>query len=115
MDFQNKIIVVTGAASGIGLALATRFVREGATVIASDLNADTGAQKAAEIGARFVAANVAKEEEIGALVADVLAREGRIDAGEEARQEVARDGDAGGLRRLYFRAGHKRDLTPCRG
>ncbi|MDL2343983.1 SDR family oxidoreductase [Deinococcus sp. MIMF12] len=79
MDFQNKIIVVTGSASGIGLALATRFVQEGATVIASDLNAEAGAQKAAEIGARFVPANVAREEEIQALIEGVLAQEGRID------------------------------------
>ncbi|WP_027461183.1 SDR family NAD(P)-dependent oxidoreductase [Deinococcus murrayi] len=79
MDFQGKIIVVTGAASGIGLALATRFVREGATVVASDLNAEVGARKAAEIGARFVPANVAKEEDLQALIEGVLAREGRID------------------------------------
>lgn len=79
MDFPNKIIVVTGAASGIGLALATRFVREGATVIASDRNEEVGAAKAAEIGARFVPADVGQEEGVSDLIADVLRREGRID------------------------------------
>ncbi|MGI8747685.1 MAG: SDR family NAD(P)-dependent oxidoreductase, partial [Deinococcus sp.] len=63
MQVRDKVVVVTGAASGIGLALATRFVQEGARVVASDLNAELGAQKAAGIGARFVAANVGKEEE----------------------------------------------------
>ena len=37
MKLQGKIVVVTGVASGIGLGPATRFVAEGATVIASDL------------------------------------------------------------------------------
>ena len=79
MDFQNKVIVVTGAASGIGLALAARFVQEGATVIASDRNAEQGAAEAARIGARFRAADVGQESEIKALIDDVLANEGRID------------------------------------
>jgi NAD(P)-dependent dehydrogenase (short-subunit alcohol dehydrogenase family) len=42
MELTKKIAVVTGAASGIGLALATRFVQEGASVIASDRNQELG-------------------------------------------------------------------------
>ena len=79
MNIKNKIVVVTGSASGIGLALVTRFRQEGATVIASDLNAELGAQKAAELGVRFVAANVAKEDDIVRLIDDVEAGEGPID------------------------------------
>lgn len=79
MEFQNKIIVVTGAASGIGLALATRFVREGATVVASDRNVAGGEAQAAQIGVRFVPADVSQEEGVANLIADVLGREGRID------------------------------------
>lgn len=79
MDFNGKVIVVTGAASGIGLALLTRFVQEGATVVASDRNAELGAQKAAEIGARFVAADIGQEDGVKGLIDDVLAQEGRID------------------------------------
>ena len=78
MDFQGKIIVVTGAASGIGLALATRFAQEGATVIASDRNPD-GAQKAQAIGARFISADISKEEGVKGIIDDVLGQEGRID------------------------------------
>ncbi|MFC4455027.1 SDR family oxidoreductase [Deinococcus sonorensis] len=76
---QGRVIVVTGAASGIGLALATRFAQLGGRVVAADLNAEMGAQKAAEIGARFVPVNVLKEEDIQRLIEDVEAQEGPID------------------------------------
>jgi NAD(P)-dependent dehydrogenase (short-subunit alcohol dehydrogenase family) len=79
MELKHKTVVVTGSASGIGLALATRFVQEGAVVIASDRNAEVGAQKAQEIGARFVATDVGQEADIKALIDDVLGREGQID------------------------------------
>lgn len=78
MDFNGKVIVVTGAASGIGLALATRFVKEGARVIASDRNPD-GAVRAQEIGARFIAADISQEEGVKGIIDDVLAQEGHID------------------------------------
>lgn len=78
MDFNGKVIVVTGAASGIGLALATRFVKEGARVITSDRNPD-GAVRAQEIGARFIAADISHEEGVKGIIDDVLAQEGHID------------------------------------
>ena len=79
MDIAGKVVVVTGGANGIGLGLCTRFVAEGATVILSDLPGAEGPAAAAAIGARFVAADVGQEAQIAALVADVLAAEGRID------------------------------------
>ena len=79
MQIKGKVVVVTGSASGIGLALVQRFVKEGAKVIASDLNAELGAQKAAEVGVRFVAANVAQEADIVRLIDNVYATEGPID------------------------------------
>lgn len=78
MEFKDRVIVVTGAASGIGLALATRFVQEGAKVIASD-RSPQGAAKAQEIGARFVQVDVGNEQEIKGLIDDVLSKEGHID------------------------------------
>lgn len=78
MEFKDKVIVVTGAASGIGLALATRFVGEGARVITSDRNSD-GAVRAQEIGARFIAADISHEEGVKGIIDDVLAQEGHID------------------------------------
>ena len=40
MQLQGKVAVVTGAASGIGLAIATRFAAEGASVVAGDWNGE---------------------------------------------------------------------------
>ena len=37
MKFENKIVVITGAAGGIGRALTTRFIKEGAKVVAADI------------------------------------------------------------------------------
>jgi NAD(P)-dependent dehydrogenase (short-subunit alcohol dehydrogenase family) len=57
-QFEGKIALVTGGASGIGRASATRLVAEGATVVVVDVNED-GAKLAAELGGRFIHADVA--------------------------------------------------------
>lgn len=57
----NKICVVTGAARGIGRAIAARFHAEGARVILTDIDAGAGAAAAAEIGCRFIALDVREE------------------------------------------------------
>jgi NAD(P)-dependent dehydrogenase (short-subunit alcohol dehydrogenase family) len=57
----NKICVVTGAARGIGRAIAARFHDEGAIVIITDLDETTGAATAAEIGCRFEKLDVREE------------------------------------------------------
>ncbi|MBO9449688.1 SDR family oxidoreductase [Tropicibacter sp. R16_0] len=80
MDVENKIVVVTGAASGIGRALAQRFAANGAKkVVCSDLNL-TGAQEvASEIDGVAIATNVGVEEDIKALIEQVEAEIGPID------------------------------------
>lgn len=57
----NKICVVTGAASGIGRAIAARFHGEGAIVIATDIDGARGAATAGEIGCRFERLDVREE------------------------------------------------------
>ena len=79
MNVKDKVAVVTGGASGIGLALCTRFAAEGAHVVLSDLSQEACERQAAPIGALPVAADVGREEEIANLVASTIDRFGRID------------------------------------
>jgi NAD(P)-dependent dehydrogenase (short-subunit alcohol dehydrogenase family) len=58
---QTKICVITGAASGIGRAIAARFHAEGATVILTDIDQQAGQAAAAEIGCRFEPLDVRSE------------------------------------------------------
>ncbi|WP_126173008.1 SDR family oxidoreductase [Altericroceibacterium xinjiangense] len=58
---NNKTCVVTGAARGIGRAIAARFHEEGATVVVTDLDAGAGAAAADAIGCRFEKLDVRKE------------------------------------------------------
>ncbi|MDA0166041.1 SDR family oxidoreductase [Solirubrobacter ginsenosidimutans] len=79
MNVKDKVAVVTGGASGIGLALSTRFAQEGAHVVLSDLRQDATERAAAAIGAYPVAADVGREEDIKHLVEATIERFGRVD------------------------------------
>jgi NAD(P)-dependent dehydrogenase (short-subunit alcohol dehydrogenase family) len=72
-------VVVTGAAGGIGRALAARFVAEGARVVINDLDAERTQVTAAEIGARAVVGDAASEAGVAALVDQARAHLGEID------------------------------------
>ena len=84
MEVKNKIIVVTGAASGIGRALCERFAAEGAkAVVASDVDTVGMAETVAKIGEQTEAVgipcNVGNEEEVNKLVVETLSRFDHID------------------------------------
>ena len=80
MELKDKVVVVTGGASGIGRAMAARFIKEGARqVVISDINAE-GLQKVAdEIGARAIPADVAKDADVQNLIATAERDYGQID------------------------------------
>jgi 3-hydroxybutyrate dehydrogenase len=83
MRMQDKVAIVTGAASGIGKEIAATFAREGAKVVIADLNKAAADATALEMGGRDramgVAMDVTSEAQVEAGVAEVLARFGRID------------------------------------
>jgi NAD(P)-dependent dehydrogenase (short-subunit alcohol dehydrogenase family) len=76
---QDRVAVITGAGSGIGLASARRLAAEGATVVAVDIDEAAGKAAAAETGGVFQAADVADEDQVRDLFDGIAARFGRID------------------------------------
>ena len=83
MRFQDKVAIVTGAASGIGRALAQRLASEGASVALIDRNEAGLTEVAAALPDQarvwFRALDVASETEVEKCVADVFGKFGRID------------------------------------
>ena len=84
MRLKNKTALITGAAQGLGAAIARRFAEEGASVVICDMNAEAGAMTVAEIektGGRacFQQLNVTKEQEWVTALEAVQARYGRLD------------------------------------
>jgi NAD(P)-dependent dehydrogenase (short-subunit alcohol dehydrogenase family) len=76
---QDRVAVVTGAGSGIGLATVRRFASEGARVVAVDVNTDAGKAAADEAGGEFVWCDVADEPSVRELFDRVVERHGRVD------------------------------------
>jgi 3-oxoacyl-[acyl-carrier protein] reductase len=84
MSFEDKVVIVTGAAAGIGRATALRFASEGARVAGFDVDAAKGPGLVEEMGAAggegvFEAVNVAEPAPVEAGVKAVLDRWGKVD------------------------------------
>lgn len=76
---DKKIIIVTGAASGIGEACVRLFAEEGGTVVVADLQEDAGTGIANEIGGRFVKVDVSNPADVEAMIKATVDEYGRID------------------------------------
>ena len=82
--FEDRTVIVTGAGSGFGEAMARRFAAEGATVLAADINASAVERVAADItdaGGRAAArrTDVSQAHEVAAMVDETRALSGRLD------------------------------------
>jgi len=83
--FDNKVVIITGGATGIGLATARRFAQEGAKVVIASRNEAAGQQVVADIRASggeatYIQTDVTQEAQIEALIKQTTATYGRIDA-----------------------------------
>ena len=92
MKLAGKTAIVTGGASGIGKAIAARFIRDGAKVAIADLQAGPLEAAAKELGALAVPTDVAKEAQIKVLVARTEQHYGPVDVF-VSNAGLIRDGD----------------------
>ena len=79
MQLEDRVALVTGAASGFGEAIARRYAAEGASVVVADLNDQTGRKVAEEIGGAYVHADVSDRDDVRAMIGTAVERYGRLD------------------------------------
>jgi len=75
----GKVAVITGGASGIGLATAKRFAAEGATVVIGDVDESTGTAAAELVGGLFVRVDVTDEDQVNTLFDTAATTYGSVD------------------------------------
>ncbi|MFI5776091.1 3-oxoacyl-ACP reductase [Nocardia sp. NPDC051570] len=76
---QDRVAVVTGGGSGIGLATARRFAQEGAKVVVADIDAASGEAAAGEVGGLYVKVDVTDETQVRAMFQTTVDTYGGLD------------------------------------
>ena len=79
MKLKSRIAIITGAARGIGLACAERFVAEGAHLVIVDVLDEIGKAEANRLGAIYLHCDVSKSSDVKAVVAAVVKQHGAVD------------------------------------
>lgn len=84
MEFEKKVVLITGGSSGIGKEAAVAYAKEGAQVVISDINEKGGKETVDEVSSTggkisFIKTNVANYEEVRALMSQIVADYGRLD------------------------------------
>jgi NAD(P)-dependent dehydrogenase (short-subunit alcohol dehydrogenase family) len=102
-NFNNKVVLITGAGNGIGRATALAFAHQGASVVVADISQNDGEETAARISqtggiATFIPCDVTKDQDVRALVNLTLETYGKLDiafnnAGIEIEQSKLADGE----------------------
>jgi len=79
MNIEEKVVLITGGAAGIGKAAARKFSTAGAKVVICDVNAEAGESLAKELGVEFYCVNITDRKAVQAWVDEVVARHGHVD------------------------------------
>src|SRR6266511_559814 len=79
MKLQDRVAIVTGAAQGIGKAVADKLAAEGASVVAVDLNGEGAERTAAGFDGSAVQADISKPDDVQRIVDEALSRHGKVD------------------------------------
>jgi pyridoxal 4-dehydrogenase len=79
MKLEGRVAIVTGAAQGIGRAIAEKLAQEGAQIAVADLNGEGAQEVATALGGLAIQADIASEDDANRIAAETLARFGKID------------------------------------